>query len=450
MSTTQREKIAVFLTAQGTKDRIASKRPLSYDPGDTEAENQLINVHEKIRFQKILGFGGAFTEAAAHTFYKLPLRARKQVLSAYFDAGKGHGYTLCRTHINSCDFSLDNYAYVNDRSDTELKTFSVARDEKALIPFIKEAQKTAPKGLTLFASPWSPPSWMKTNDAMNEGGKLKAECRPLWARYLAKYLKVYASKGVKLWGMTVQNEPKATQTWDSCVYSAEEERDFVKKHLGPVLKEAGLGHIKIFAWDHNRERVVERGQVIFSDTAASKRLAGIGFHWYSGDHFEELETFHHLYPEKMLLFTEGCDFSTSIGTWDTGERYAHDIIGSLNHWTAGWCDWNLILDERGGPNHVGNFCCAPIIADTKAGTLKFQSSYFYIGHFSRFIVPGSERVAFSKYTDALDVTACRRPDGKVVVVVMNRGDSDVPFKLRTRYGIAKCIGQKHSIMTMVY
>jgi glucosylceramidase len=443
-------KMEVFLTAEGTGDRITKKKPVTFDPSNTEVENQVINIHEKIRYQEILGFGGAFTEAGAHTFYKLPPAARKQVLSAYFDPRKGHAYSLCRTTINSCDFSLDNYAYVDDPSDTSLKTFSVARDEKAIIPLIKAAQRTAGGGLTLFASPWSPPAWMKTTGAMNQGGKLKAECRDVWAQYFAKYLKVYASKGIKLWGVTVQNEPKATQTWDSCVYTAEEERDFVKKHLGPVLKKAGLGAVKIFVWDHNRERVVERGQVVFSDKAASAYITGSGVHWYSGDHFEELETFHHLFPGKVLLFTEGCDGLPGMGTWTTGEKYAHDIIGSLNHWTVGWCDWNLILDEHGGPNHVGNFCNAPIIADTRTGELSFQASYYYMGHFSRFILPGSHRVASSRYTDTLEVTAARRPDGKIVVVVMNAGDTDVPFILRTQHGTAECSGRKHSIMTMVY
>jgi glucosylceramidase len=291
---------------------------------------------------------------------------------------------------------------------------------------------------------------MKTNNSMNHGGKLKPECRGLWARYLVRYLEVYASKGVKLWGMTVQNEPKATQTWDSCVYTAAEERDFVKKFLGPELKKAGLGSVRLFVWDHNKERAVERGRAVFSDPAASRYVAGLGFHWYSGDHFEALETLHHLYPDKTLLFTEGCDSVESMGTWETGERYAHEIMGDLNHWAAGWCDWNLLLDATGGPNHVGNFCNAPLIADTGAGTITYQSSYYYLGHFSRFIVPGSVRLAFSRYTDALEVTAWRRPDARVVVVVMNRGGSDLPFKLRTRHGTVACVGRKRSIMTLVY
>jgi glucosylceramidase len=443
-------KIEVFLTAEGTKDWIAKKRPIAFDPDDIETENQVVNIHEDIRFQKIFGFGGAFTEAAANTFYRLPARARKQVLAACFDAEKGNGYTVCRTHINSCDFSLGNYAYVEDGADTKLRTFSIARDEKALLPLIVEAQKAAARELTLFASPWSPPAWMKTNNMMNEGGKLKGEFRDLWARYIARYLEAYAAKGVKLWGITVQNEPKATQRWDSCVYTAEEERDFVRDHLGPVLKKAGFGHVKIFVWDHNKERVVERSQTIFSDGAASKYIAGLGFHWYSGDHFEELETFHHLHPDKMLLFTEGCNSLASMDTWNSGEKYAHDIIGDLNHWASGWCDWNLLLDEGGGPNHVGNFCSAPIIADTGTGTLRLQSSYFYLGHFSRFIVPGSERIAHSTYTDALEVTAARRPDDTIAVVVLNRGDEDLPFVLRTRSGAAKCLARKRSIMTMLY
>lgn len=442
--------VDVYVTSQGKNEKISKKRTIFFDSTDMDSENQLINIHENIEYQEIIGFGGAFTEAAAVTFYKLPLKTRKQILTSYFDNVNGIGYTIGRTHINSCDFACGNYAYVEDSKDVKLKSFSIARDEKALIPLIKEAQKVAPKPLRLFASPWSPPAWMKTNNQMNLGGKLKPNCHRIWAEYIAKYIKTYAAEGIKLWGITVQNEPKAKQTWDSCVYTAEEERDFVKKYLGPVLWKSGLKNIKVFVWDHNKERIFERGQTIFSDKKASQYIAGIGFHWYSGDHFESLDLLHSHYPDKMLLFTEGCNGTATFDKWDTGENYAHDIIGDLNHWTQGWTDWNLLLDEQGGPNHVGNFCNAPIIADTKTGKLRFQSSYYYIGHFSKFIVPGSRRIALSKFTDKLEVTSARRPDGKIVVVVLNRNDDDMAFKIRCKHGVASLTAAGHSIMTLVY
>lgn len=224
----------------------------------------------------------------------------------------------------------------------------------------------------------------------------------------------------------------------------------MKKFLGPTLEKKGLGDIKIMIWDHNRERVYERAKTVFSDSGAAKYVWGAAFHWYSGDHFEGLDALHRRYPDKKLLFSEGCqEGGVKLGSWETGERYGHNMIGDLNNWTVGWTDWNMLLDETGGPNHVGNYCDAPIIADTRTGTVIYESSYYYIGHFSRFVCTGAKRIGFSKYTDQLEVTAFKNSDGSIAVIIMNREEKEIPFNLRTEYGIAKMTSQPHLIATLI-
>ncbi len=435
-------------TAKDSSDRLTVKEPVSFVQDD-EIENKLINIYEDRLYQEIEGFGGAFTEAGAVTLDKMSPQKRKEVIEAYFDQEKGLGYTLCRTHINSCDFSTGNYAY-SETEDIELKNFSIERDKKSLIPFIKDAMKTAQREIKLFASPWSPPGWMKTTGIMNRGGKLKEEMREVWAKYYVKYIGEYAKEGIKIWGLTVQNEPKATQTWDSCVYTAEEERDFVKYFLGPELHRSGLGDVKLMIWDHNRERVYERSKLIYSDPEAAKYVWGTAFHWYSGEHFEGLSITHEAFPDKKLLFSEGCCAWADHGSWSVGEAYGHDIIGNLNNWAVGFVDWNMVLDENGGPNHVGNYCNAPIIADTRSDTLTYESSYYYIGHFSKYIRPGARRVGFSRYTDKLEVTAFKNTNGEMAVVVMNRNNEEIEFYLRCEHGVARFVSRPHSIMTLIY
>jgi glucosylceramidase len=231
--------------------------------------------------------------------------------------------------------------------------------------------------------------------------------------------------------VSVQNEPAATQRWDSCVYSAEEERDFVRDHLGPALHAAGLADVRIVVWDHNRDLMVDRAAVIYGDAEAARYVWGTGFHWYGEDHFDHVQLVHDAWPAKQLLFTEGCqEGGPHHGSWDLGERYARSIINDLNRWTVGWIDWNLLLDETGGPNHVGNLCSAPVMADRAAGSLMHQSSFWYLGHFSRFIRPGARRVLCASTRNALEATAFVNPDGSRVVVAMNRQEAALPFALR--------------------
>ncbi|RKP48883.1 glucosylceramidase [Cohnella endophytica] len=442
--------IRVIQTEQHSGDRLTEKAPLTLQPDSKGVENQLLNVYDDLEYQRIIGFGGAITEASAVTAAKLSDKISKEIIDAYFDKENGIGYSIVRTHINSCDFSEGNYTYVKD-GDAALESFDISHDKEAIIPYIQQAKQTAGEEFVLYASPWSPPPWMKTNGEMNNGGKLKPEYRDAWARYYLKFIEAYEAEGLPIWGLTVQNEAKAVQIWDSCIYTAEEERDFVRDHLGPVLHGANRSDIRLMIWDHNKERVYDRANTAFNDPEASKYIWGIGFHWYSGDHFEALTATHDKFPDKQLVFTEGChEGGVQLGSWKSGERYAHDIIGNLNNWMSAWTDWNIVLDEIGGPNHVGNYCDAPIIADTTKDSLTYQSSYYYIGHFSKYIRPDAVRVGSSKFTDKLETTAFKNTDGTLALVVLNRTDEDIAYIVRNRDEIAETVIPAHAIQTLLF
>lgn len=441
-------KFKVIQTAKDTGDKLSKKKDINL-LSKLNSSLPVVALDRTKTYQEIIGFGGAFTEAASTTLDKMSSDKRKEIMKAYFDPKNGHGYTLCRTHINSCDFSLGNYAYCEVDGDTKLKNFDISRDKKSLIPMIKEATKLAKGGMILFASPWSPPAWMKTNGQMNHGGQLKKEYWQTWAYYFAKYIKTYAKAGIKIWGVTVQNEPEATQVWDSCRYSGEEERDFVKV-LGPMLEKEGLSDVKIMIWDHNKNIIYARAKTILSDPQAAKYVWGVGFHWYSGDQFEELDKVHKEFPFTKLVFTEGClERGVQLGSWNPGEKYGHDIIGDLNNWTVGWTDWNMILDETGGPNHVNNLCDAPIICDTKTNTVHYQNSFYYLGHFSRYIRPGALRIDSVSTIDQLEITSFLNRDSKIATVVMNRTDAPIDFVIKLDDKSAKVNSPAHSIITLI-
>jgi glucosylceramidase len=420
--------IRCILTARDSGARLAEMPSLS--SGASGDGLPSVRVRTGTTFQVIEGFGGAFTEAAAVTWQRLGSEQRPELLAAYFDAAHGHGYSFCRVHMGSCDFSVGNYSHVETPADLALDSFSIDRDRQALLPFIQAAQRVSAHPLRILASPWSPPAWMKTNGQMNGGGQLRPQCRRAWARCYVRFIEAYAAEGVAIWGVSVQNEPMAAQRWDSCLYSAEEERDFVRDFLGPELESAGLGDVRIVIWDHNRDLMVERANAVYSDPQAARYVWGTGFHWYGDDHFENVQRVHDRWPGKKLLFTEGCqEGGPHHGSWELGERYARSMINDLNRWTVGWIDWNLLLDAGGGPNHVGNFCSAPILADTSTGTFALQSSYYYLGHFSRFVKPGSLRVQCTTGIAQLEAASFVNPDGRSATIVMNRTEQTQRFAL---------------------
>ncbi len=410
-------------------------------------EFKLLKVYPKEKRQEILGFGGAFTEASAYTWSKMSEENKTKLLDLYFGE-KGNGYNFCRTHIQSCDFSLGNRSYVEE-NDTELATFTIEGDFKYQIPFIKEALKLN-KDIEFLASPWSPPPFMKTNKEMNHGGKLIEEYYDAWAGIFVKYIQAYANEGIVIKRVTIQNEPNAVQTWDSCQFTGEEERKFACDHLRKKLDGAGLTDVRINCWDHNKDLIVERCEETFSDEQALKDISGIAFHWYTGDHFEALQCIRDKYPDKELIFTEGCvEYSrfATAGQSQNAEMYAHDIIGNLNAGMNGYIDWNLILDENGGPNHVGNFCDAPVMCDTTKDTVDVKLSFYYIGHFSRFVKPGAKRILVSRYTDKLDCCGFVNPDGEVVVVVLNKTDEAQSFEIMVEGKTCAIETSAHSIVT---
>jgi glucosylceramidase len=451
-------KVFVYTSAEKTEYRLSPTDTLAFKPMGQPLETQVcVFVDPSRTYQTLLGIGGALTDASAETFAKVPEEKQREILDAYFDPQKGIGYTLARTNIHSCDFSSGSYTYVAE-GDRELKTFNVEHDRRFRLPFIKRAIEAAGGKLTLFASPWSPPAFMKDNNNMLRGGKLKPEFYQSWANYYAKFIKAYEAEGVPVWGISVQNEPMATQRWESCIYTAEDERDFLKRHLGPTLRRAGLGDRKIIAWDHNRDLIYQRASTILSDPEAARYVWGIGFHWYepwSGGEpmFDNVKLTYEAFPDKHLIFTEGCKEAfdmKKVDDWKLGEMYGRQMIHDFNNGTAGWTDWNILLDETGGPNHVNNLCFAPLHADTKTGRIIYTNSFYYIGHFSKFIRPGAKRVVSSPSRSALLSTAFVNTDGNVAVVVMNGGDKAVNYHLWVGGQAAEVTSPPHSIQTLVF
>jgi glucosylceramidase len=455
---TEAREVAVYTTADKTNYRLSATDTLTFKPMGQPLETQVcVFVDPSKRSQTILGIGGALTDASAETYAKLPPAKQREILDAYFDVNKGIGYTIGRTNIHSCDFSSASYTYVNE-GDKELKSFTVNHDKQFRIPFIKRAMATAGGKLTLFGSPWSPPAFMKTNNDMLHGGKLKPEFYQAWANYYTKFIKSYEREGIPIWGISIQNEPMATQTWESCIYTAEDERDFLKNYLGPTMKREGLGDKKIIAWDHNRDLIYQRVSTILADPKAAQYVWGIGYHWYEpwsgGDQmFDNVKLVHETFPHKNLIFTEGCVDSfkaADLNNWRLGEAYGRSMINDFNSGAVGWTDWNVLLDEQGGPNHVGNFTFAPVHADTKTGELTYTNSYYYIGHFSKFVRPGARRIASSPSRSALLSAGFINPDGKVSVVVMNKSDQKVSYYLWLDGNAAEVTSLPHSIQTLVF
>jgi glucosylceramidase len=452
------KKVTVYTTAANTNLRISVTDTMVFaEHGQPKETEVCVFVDPSKTFQDFIGIGGALTDASAETFAKLPKEKQEEFLQAYYSKDKGIGYSLARTTIHSCDFSSGSYTYVEE-GDKNLKTFSVAHDKEYRIPFIKAAIKAAGGKLTLFASPWSPPAWMKTNNDILHGGKLRPIYFNAWAKYYAKFIKAYQKEGIPVWGLTVQNEPMATQTWESCIYSAEEERDFLRYYLGPTLEREGLGSKKIIVWDHNRDLINQRVNTLLKDPVAAKYAWGVGFHWYEdwsgGDQqFDNIKKVNETHPGKNLLFTEGCNGPfkmENINDWKWGERYGRSMINDFNNGTVGWTDWNVLLDETGGPNHVQNFCFAPIHANTQTGELIYMNAYYYIGHFSKFIRPGAKRISCASSRSPLLSTAFKNKNGKIAVVVMNQGDKKIDYLLWVNGKAAPVTSLPHSIQTMVF
>lgn len=421
--------------------------------------SSVITINPNKKYQKITGFGGAFTESSAYLLNKLSKENRDLILQAYFSED-GANYSLCRTHMNSCDFSLSQYSYT-PTEDKELKDFSVKEDMEDLIPMIKEASAISKEGFKLFASPWTAPPWMKDNKNW-VGGKLLPEYYPTWALFFSKYLDAYKEQGIELWGFTVENEPHGNgNNWESMHFSPEEMTDFVQHHLGPRLETDGYGDKVILGYDQNRAGIKEWADVMYANEASSKYYDGMAIHWYESTYEvfpEELQYAHNKAPEKYLIETEGC-IDAEVPAWkddswywkkeatDWGwdwapedqkylhpkyapvNRYARDIIGCLNNWVDGWVDWNMVLNRQGGPNWFKNWCAAPIIVDEEADEVYMTPLFYTMTHFSKFIRPNAEVIGVDHSDKDLQITAAQNTDGSIAMVVFNEGNVNKQFNL---------------------
>ena len=429
----------------------------AFNAGNEVSELRLIPEET---FQTITGFGGAFTESSAYLLNKLSQENRTKIIDAYFSS-EGANYSLTRTHMNSCDFSLNNYSYSPVEGDKNLEHFSIQEDKDDLIPFIKDAMAASKDGFKIFGSPWTAAPWMKDNNKW-VGGKLLPEYYDTWALFFSKYVDAYKEEGIDIWGFTVENEPLGNgNNWESMHFTPKEMTDFVVDHLGPRLEADGKGDILILGYDQNREHLKEWVDEMYRDEKSRKYFDGTAIHWYASTYEvfpDELQYAHQKAPEKFLIQSEACvDAEVPIWNddkwywkkeatdwgWDWApeqdkhlhpkyapvNRYARDIIGCLNNWVDGWVDWNMVLDTKGGPNWFKNWCIAPVIVDPDKDEVYFTPLYYTMAHFSKFIRPDAKVIGLENTDSDLMAAAAQNPDGSIAVVVFNEGKTDKSFSL---------------------
>lgn len=391
-------------------------KPKKYSP---KQEMQVINVYPEITYQNFIGFGGAITESTAYSYSLLSDEKKQEFMHDVFSK---INYSLCRLPIGSCDFSLNSYAYAKKHN---LSDFNIERDKQYIIPFIKDAQKINPN-LRFLASPWSPPSFMKNTKIRCWGGKLLNKYKQTYADYIVKYIKSYQELGINIDFLTVQNETNAITRWESCTFKPENEVDFLVNYLYPTFQQNGI-NTKILIYDHNKEKLLSRAIAEFSNPEALKAASGLAFHWYTGNHFENVALCREKFPDKLLIHTEGCfGFDPNDSH---ANQYAHDIAEDLNAGINGYIDWNILLDNQGGPNHKKNYCNSPIMLNSDNSDYNKTLAYYYIGQFSKVIKPGATKIAHSKYTTDLKMTAFKNPDGSIAVVMLNNAHYNMDFHL---------------------
>ncbi|MFO7448148.1 MAG: glycoside hydrolase family 30 protein [Ignavibacteriaceae bacterium] len=450
---------ATIVQTSEAGDKLAEKGILEMSE-ETENNIPVIKLNPEKSFQEIVGFGGSFTESSAYVLNQLSKDKRDEVLRAYFSA-EGAAYSLTRTHFNSCDFSLNNYSYAEVPGDINLENFSIKEDIDDLIPLIKDAMHISKDGFKILSSPWTAPPWMKDNNEWN-GGSLKPEYYNTWALFFSKYIKAYEKEGINIWGVTVENEPMGNSAqWESMIYTPEQMADFVKNNLGPQFSKDNI-QAKILIYDQNRDELKRWADIILNDTDAAKYVWGTAVHWYSSTNSwypEVLNEVHEKFPDKHLMHTEGC-VDAEVPVWQDDKwywskeatdwgfdwapekdkplhpvykpvfRYANDIIGGLNSWLTGWIDWNIVLDDKGGPNHAKNWAVAPVIVKPETNEVYYTPLFYILNHFSRYIRPGAFRIGVESSINDLMITACKNPDKSIAVEIFNPTEKSFEYAIQ--------------------
>ncbi|HTD21021.1 MAG TPA: glycoside hydrolase family 30 beta sandwich domain-containing protein [Terriglobales bacterium] len=387
-----------------------------------------IRIDPGQRYQEILGFGAAFTDASCYLFQRMNSGAREALLAELFGP-TGLRLSVGRTCIGASDYSTSAYSFDDSSEpDPELTRFSIEHDRAYILPSLRSARQANPD-LFLFSSPWSPPGWMKSGGSMLGGSMRKKYFAP-YAEYFVKFLQGYSAEGVKINAITVQNEVDTDQDgrMPAALWGQEYEIEFVKRHLGPALERASLD-TKIWILDHNYNlwgRAIDE----LSDPGVNQRVDGIAWHGYGGTP-DAMTRVHDAFPTKHNYWTEGGPDISSPDYATDWVKWSHNFAGILRNWAQCIVGWNLLLDEKGMPN-IGPFPCGGVVTiDSKTGSITRSGQYWAFAHYSKMIERGARVIASHGELDGIDHVAVENPNGSHVLVVTNRGEQQ---RLECRLG----------------
>ncbi len=420
--------VSVCTTTVDLRNRLTEGRPLKFEPIEPR-EGAVIAINPEKSYQKILGMGASFEHSTCSNLFRLTGVGREKVIERLVSPTAGIGMNLMRICIGTSDFSGDPWYSYDDlrvgETDPELNRFSIERDRAYILPVLKLAKHMNPD-LLFFASPWSPPGWMKTTGSMI-GGELLSKWYSAYADYFARFIRAYEAEGISVHAVTVQNEPGVDRAkekdpkwfYPSCHWTAEQERDFVRDYLGPALRRAGL-RTKIWCYDHNYNvepkndsAGLSQPRTILQDAKAAAFVDGVAFHHYEGQP-DGMTRFHEEFPQMPVHFTEGSVFSI---------YGAHDLIERLRNWACSYNAWVTCLDDKGRPNN-GPFPATTAILKLQSDGLKVEElfEFYQYGHFMKFIQRGAVRIESTPGTHEFNNIAFRNPDGSVVLIAVNTAE----------------------------
>jgi glucosylceramidase len=426
-------KVSSWIT-QADGSVALKKQKIQSTFGKVNAKYPVITVDDKQRYQKIDGFGFTLTGGSAQLINKLHSAEKKRLLDELFrTTGNGIGISYLRISLGASDLNEDVFTYDDmppGQTDPQLSHFSLAKDA-GVIALLKDILKINP-GIKILGSPWTAPSWMKTNES-SKGGKLKEDCYAVYAQYLVKYIYAMNAKGITIDAITLQNEPLNPKNNPSLVMEAAEQAAFIKNNVGPAFKSAGI-KTKIVLYDHNADRP-DYPIDILKDAEARKYVDGSAFHLYGGK-IEALSEVHNAYPDKNLYFTEQWvgapgDFNENLN-WHINNL----IIGATRNWARTVLEWNLAADAAYAPHTPGG-CTECLGAITIEKNITRNVAYYIIGHASKFVPPGSVRIASNISGDLVNV-AFLTPQRKKVLIVINNGKAEAAFNINDGRQAALC------------
>jgi glucosylceramidase len=420
----------IWRTTTTGSERLLQQAPVSFVSGSGDPNLLTIDVDESTRYQRIDGFGGSITDASAWVLAQAGPAQQASIVSALFDRQAGIGISFLRQPIGSSDFSLNPFTYDDIYqwgTDYDLASFSIDHDRAYILPALRAALAVNP-AISVMASPWSPPAWMKTDGSLI-AGSLRTTAFDAYARYLVKFIQAYQAEGVPIGSLTVQNEPLTTPPYPSMYMLAPDQATFIGQNLGPALAAAGLP-TRVFTWDHNLDTTYPF--TVLSDSAANSYVSGVSFHCYGGDP-SAMTTFHTAYPDREIDMTECGDSSRAT----FGNKLTYDVrftlIASLRNWATRVAKWNLVLDQNRGPRLYSGDClnCQGMVTyDTSTGAVSFNEDYYAIGHASRFIQPGAYCIQSTGYIGGIDNVAAINPDGSIALLAINAADISQTFQIR--------------------